>query len=246
MIHLTFLGLITLLFHWQPQKPQSIPTYPAWFWEMPADSHAVFAVGYARRYSRIDTSYAHARRNSIWQLVRAMEVTIEASQELYNRFGQNRLIGLQEVVSIDSSLGANILANFCIIDSAVVGDMVVSLAKSPGNSDHNFIEAQIQPSLQRPNWIDTYPRDSSAIHAVGTAPLFYYEHHSWERAEANARLQLAYTIASQIQSVNLQDKASMETWSEAKASIKLRNAAIIKRWLDWQNRQCFVLCRMPL
>lgn len=245
MLLLIIFWLNTLPFHWQGQAAQSMPAYPAWFWEMPVDSSATFAVGYARRYARIDTSYVYARRNSVWQLIRAMQVTIDANQELYNQFGQNKLIGLQEVESIDSTLASDITGNFSIVDSAVVGDMVLSLALFSGDTDFQIFKERIPPS-KRPQWIDTIPQDQSAIYAVGTAPLYYYEHHSWERAEANARLQLAYTLASQIQSVNWKEKASMQTWSEAKASIQLRNVTIVQRWLDCLNRQCYVLCRMPL
>ncbi len=222
-----------------------MPAYPVWFWEMPVDSSATFAVGYARRYARIDTSYAYARRNCIWQLLRSMQVTIEASQELFNQFGQNKLIGLQEVESIDSSLASTINENFSIIDSAVVGDMVISLAQISGNTNFQIVNDPIAPS-QRPQWIDTVPQADSVIYAVGTAPLYYYEHHSWERAEANARFQLAYALGTKIQSMNWMEQASMKTWSEAKASIQLRRATVVKRWLDWLNRQCYVLCRMPM
>lgn len=245
MLLLVVFWLNTISFHWQEQTSQSVPAYPAWFWETPVDSGATFAVGYARRYARIDTSYAYARRNSLWQLVRAMQVTIDASQELYNQYGQNRLIGLQEIESIDSSLASDISENFSIVDSAVVGDMVVSLAKFSGHNDFQVGTDRMMPS-KRPQWIDAVPKDVSGIYAVGTAPLYYYEHHSWERAEINACFQLAYTMASQIQSVNWKEKASMQTWSETKAAIQLRNVIIVKRWLDPLNRQCYVLCRMPL
>lgn len=191
-------------------------------------SNATFAVGYARRYARIDTSYVYARRNSVWQLIRAMQVTIDANQELYNQFGQNKLIGLQEVESIDSSLASDITGNFSIVDSAVVGDMVLSLALLSGDTNFLIFKERIPPS-KRPQWIDTIPQDKSIIYAVGTAPLYYYEHHSWERAEANARYQVAYAIASQIQSIDWKEKASMETWSEAKTKIELQQAKIIKR-----------------
>ena len=245
MLLFVLLLLNTLPFCWQEQMSQPVTVYPAWFWEMPVDSGATFAVGYARRYTRIDTSYVYARRNSVWQLVRTMQVTIEASQELYNQFGQNRLIGLQEVESIDSSLALNIAANFSVVDSAVVGDMVLSLAKFSGYNDFQVGTDRMMPS-KRPQWIDAVPKDESGIYAVGTAPLYYYEHHSWERAEANARFQLAYSLGTKIENVNWKEKASMQAWSEAKTAIQLRHAIIVQRWLDWQNRQCYVLCRMPL
>lgn len=229
----------------QETTSRSIAVYPTWFWEMPVDSSATFAVGYARHYTRIDTSYAYARRNCIWQLLRSMQVTIDASQELFNQVGQNKLIGFQEVESIDSSLASAINENFTIIDSAVVGDMVISLAQFSGNTNFQIVKDRIAPS-QRPPWIDTLPQEDSVIYAVGTAPLYYYEHHSWDRAEANARFQLAYTLGTKIQSMNWMEQASMKTWSEAKASIQLRQTTVVKRWLDWSNRQCYVLCRMPL
>lgn len=169
MLLLIIFWLNTLPFHWQQQTSQSIPAYPAWFWEIPIDNTTIFAVGYAPRYARIDTSYAYARRNSIWQLVRSQQVAIDASQELHNQFGQHRLIGLKEVESIDSTLALAIQGNFNIVDSAVVGDMVLSLALLSGDTNFLIFKERIPPS-KRPQWIDTIPQDKSIIYAVGTAP----------------------------------------------------------------------------
>lgn len=220
--------------------------YPAWFWKMPIDSVIIFAVGYAKSYHRSENSYAEARKNCIWQLIRSLQLNIQASQELNNQFGQNKLLGVEENESIDSTIATTIGRNFYVVDSAIVGDMVISLAAFPGNMNSiQVVKTQTLPS-KRPYWIDNIPQEENFIYSVGTSTLFYYENHSWEKAEANARLQIAYTIASRIQSATRKEQGTIQIWSKSKTAIELRNAKIVERWLDYKNRQCYVLCCMSL
>lgn len=228
------------------QGPESaLPCYPAWFWEMPTDSTATFAVGYARRFHRIDSSFVYARRNSIWQLARTRGVTIESSQELWNQRSQNKLVGFRESETFDSTLAVNIRQNFQILDSAVVGELVLVLAAVGGSQEAPPGDLHRLP-VNRPDWIDVIPQADSVLYAVGTAPVYFYQQHSWERAEANARIQLAFQIETETRSVNQKANHSLQIWSENRASVTLKNVTIARRWLDCTNRQCYVLCRMPL
>ncbi len=228
-----------------PPVRETTPAYPRWFWEMPSDKVAAFAVGYARRYARIETSFAYVRRQSVWQLVRSQQVKVDCSQELLNQFGQNRLLRLKESEQIDSSLAPTIVASMSIIDSAVVGDMVLALAAFPSHSNLNIRNERTSPS-RRPQWLEVLPTEQSAIYVVGTSPLYYYEHHSWERAEAHARRQLASALTTHIRSTGEKTGQRMQVWSESQSSVTLRHAIVIKRWFDVSSRQCYVLCRMPI
>jgi hypothetical protein len=235
---------MSLLILWFTVLPLQSLGYPAWFWEMPPDSTATYAVGYARRFTRIDTSFAYARRDGLWQLVRSLGVTIESSQALFNQFGQNKLVGLQEAEMMDSTLAATVQGRFQIVDSAVVGDLVIALAAFSGAPEMRIDKTRLPPA-NKPAWVDVTPRSDTFIYAVGTAPLYFYEQHSWERAEASARIQLAFLLETKTRSVNWKEKASLQTWSETSVSIKLKNVTVARRWLDCINRQCFVLCQMP-
>jgi hypothetical protein len=251
MFFLLFIFTVSLVLPAWPQVVRkATPAYPSWFWEMPADSASTFAVGYARRYARIDTSFAYARRHSVWQLVRSQQVAVDAGHELHQQFGQSRLIRLTESERIDSTQAPTIAAGFNIVDSAVVGDMVVALAVFPGSSNTGSSNISSQsnrtPPSARPRWVETLPEEESAIYAIGTSPLYYYEHHSWERAEADARRQLAFALTARIRSVNWQAGSRMQTWSESQSSVTLRHAVVVNRWLDMASRQCYVLCRMPI
>jgi len=219
--------------------------YPVWFWEMPTARNTPFAVGYARRYHRIDSSFVYARRNSIWQLARTQGVTIESSLELCNQFSQNRLVGFQESETFDSTLALRIRQNYQILDSAVVGNLVLVLAAFGGSNDAPPGDLQLPP-VARPDWIDVIPQADTVLYAVGTAPLYYYEQHSWERAEANARIQLAFQIETETRSINKKENHALQIWSENRVSVTLKNVTVARRWLDCTNRQCYVLCQMPV
>lgn len=239
-----WVGNMTLLTESQNFRHAEL-AYPSWFWQMPKDSLATFAVGYARRYVRLEASFAHARQQSFWQLVYSQKVAVKTDQELFNRSGQNRLIRFTESQRLDSTLAAMIAPDFSILDSAVVGDIVLALAVFP-QRDYRNIYWRSPPASARPRWVDTLPDETVAIYAIGTSPLYYYEHHSWERAEANARYQLALAVLTHLESITWRTERSFQMWSQSESSMILRHAVVVSRWLDTANRQCYVLCRMPL
>ena len=219
--------------------------YPLWFWEMPYNSQLTFAVGYARRYTRLDTSYATARQQCAWQLLRSQKIAIEMNRKLFSRYDKNRIIYEAVEERIDSSFVATLLEKMVVVDSAVVGNMVFTLAVYPGKTDSKIVAIRV-PTPIKPKWIESLPEEEGMIYGVGTSQLYFYAHRSWESAEKDARNQIASALTSRIRGVNLHKDNRQQTWSEAQTAAVLRNAVIVSRWLDIENRQCYALSRMPL
>lgn len=227
-----------------PGKPESL-VYPGWFWDMPTDDNAIYSVGYSHRFLRIDTSFSYAYLSGVWELVKASNCNINLNHHLFDRFGKQRLIGFRESETIDSTLYYHIEKTCHVIDSAIVGDMVISLCSSASYGISNRLMTK---SFQygKPPWLETLPSSNCYIYEVGTAQLYFYEQHSWEEAEAHSRRQLAQAIESIIYSENIRLDNSKWRWSRSKSCINLKNCSIVSRWLDIENSQCYVLSRVPI
>ena len=209
--------------------------FPVWFFHMPEESGAVYAVGYARAYAVYESAVAIAVRDAAYQLQIASGSDIRG-ERLFQTLPGGQIVyqgekfeehPINEVVPV-------------YLDTVQVGGMILVLAASR-QPNISLPARRIQPTMTPPDWITTLPDSADAMYAVGMSRMYYYEEHSWQEAERQARYEMAYSFLTR-QRQFLRGTATAEYGVTATATaVQLHGLQVVSRWRS--DTMCFVLVK---
>ena len=227
--------LVMVLLSVVPELSHDKMTYPLWFQRMPYMEGVYFAIGYAPRYTYLSSSFKEAKENLKKNLAYVRGVIIDGELGFLKENTQIAGVGGTIRDTTDTS-GIHPV----ILDSAVCKDFVLVLGatkKADGWKAHLF-----NPP---PLWFKEIPSSSNFFFAVGTAPLYAYEHDSWLYAEQNARYNLAMEIFTKIKALRKYHNETIQGITVESTSVHLRNVQVLARHIDIKNRSVYVLVGIP-
>lgn len=219
------------------------PRYPQWFME--GAKEGALAVGYSTTFFHADSSVAYALRDGAGNIVTGRAVRIQSEEGFARVGGGWRFMGRVFHEEVDSSEVEVVMRQARMVDAITVGRSCIALV-AVGEDLPPVDTARVQMSSTGPKWVDALPREKNAVHAVGVARLYYYEHHSWQEAERAARMELARTVLAQIRQLSKQADGVLENVTVTETDVVLRGVRMVKRWLDREREVCYVLARMPV
>ena len=124
------------------------------------------------------------------------------------------------------------------LDTAQVGGMILVLAVSR-EQEISLSSVRRVPEKAPPRWITVLPDNAGAMYAVGISRMYYYEGHSWQEAERQARHELAYSfLTRQRRLLRGTDTAEYGVTASA-TSVQLHGLQVTARWRS--DSMCFVL-----
>lgn len=208
--------------------------YPDWFLRMPYERGAYFAVGYAPRYRSIKSSFEKAKEDLKKQLAFVIKSKITGErgfiEDMY--MGENIKV-LPDTESVK-------IFEIVVLDSAIVHDMALVLGMIGSSPDIGYNLFSVKGK-----WWEKLPEEEGYLFAVGSSPIYYYEHNSWKEAEHNARVSLAMTIETRIKSLHGVSEGLKESITQESVDVILEGAQIVARHIDRQKGACYVLICMP-
>ena len=225
--------ILTVFTTWYARGDQE--AVPAWFVRMPEEPGMVYAVGYARAYAMYDSAAAAAGRDAAYRLRMALGSaimgerlfqTLPGGQVVYQgeRFSEQPLYEVTPVY----------------LDTARVGGMILVLAVSR-EQEIALSSARILPDKTPPSWITTLPDNAGAMYAVGISRMYYYEEHSWQEAERQARHELAYSFLTRQRRLLRGTDTDEHGVTASATSVQLHGLQVTARWRS--DSMCFVLMK---
>ena len=218
--------------------------YPSWFLATPGGENETYVVGYSRRFENTAKGYELARENAVLRLAMIKKAKIRLRYEHFQIAGKSRWLPEYSDIEIDSINEDVAKANIKFIDSTIVGNMVLILAAKSNNTLTDNAKKSVSLSKNKPEWLNKLPKNENTVYSIGTAPLYFYEHHSWQKAEENALKQLAMSVELRIRQARFSNQSVSRSWTETLSEVLLQNVRIIARWLDMKEKQCYVLAKM--
>lgn len=219
------------------------PLYPQWFME--GRKEGTMAVGYSTAFFHADSSAAYALRDGAGNVVRGRAVRIRSEEGFARVGGGLRFMGRILHEEVDSSEVETAMSQARVVDAITVGRSYIALVVV-GEPIPPVERVRSPMPGKRPRWTEELPGEKKAVYAVGVARLYYYEHHSWQEAEAAARLELARTVLSRIRQLSKGVDRSLENVTVTETDVVLQGVWIVGRWLDREGEVCYVLARMPV
>jgi hypothetical protein len=219
-------------------------TYPRWFLEqgrlLPA-SHVGYAqVGYYR-----DSVVGYALRNACENAARSASSQITGKREHWATEIGTFVMDDDVSETFDTSAAARTTCGLIVADSMLLNSMMIVLAVPgevmvPATARTPIRIAAAQP----PSWIQALPEEAGFIYSSGLSAEYFYEKSSWLRAEQMARKNLAFSVYTQLKSLQRVAEQGVEK-SREEVSVGLRDIEVVARWRDVKNRIMHVLVRMP-
>lgn len=211
------------------------PAYPAWFLDMPAGPTPC-AVGYAPTYASLESAHAAAYANACENLALGLEVRVHGERGFSDGGGGRGTRGstiVHDAVQVPDPGGC------AVVDSAVVGGMVLSLVSGTGQA----VDRTPRPHPPRPDWIATTPRTPGHDHAVGVSKAYYYRHNAWLGAERHAREQLALSRMTHASSLTRRAGPDASAVAVHRTDVVLTDVRVVSRYHDADADLYYVLVR---
>lgn len=210
---------------------QTNAVYPSWFLKMPVMRGVIFAVGYAPRYAFLSSSFEEARKSLKRELCYAIRTHVKGERAFLKEDLQIAYMGGTFGVTPDTLS----VSEPVVLDSAVLKNMVLILGASQQIKDWRKCLFNFD------TWWELFPETANFICDKGIAPIYFYEHHSWEEAEQNARIALAMQISTEIRGFRkfFYDLTSGVTVEST--GVYLQRAQIVGRYLDREKETVYVL-----
>ena len=191
---LTFSGCATKI----PSESQEKMLFPKWFWHPPKLKSGVVAVGYSPSYYSPGEAIAAAELNGIVTLAKQMSVKIRggkayvkddnglhsAGEKIEELFAEEPHVRLKKNHYL---LGKHVSKGCTIVLVSIKNIKISSELMQPGS---------------KPKWVNKPPDKDGYIHATGQCARGMYGANSWLMAERNARIKLAMSVETKLQSVN--------------------------------------------
>lgn len=239
MIRNTALLLATIAI--QAAAAQSQPgsvsgaVYPQWFIRMPAGP-AITAAGVAPRYATDSSSIIEATERAREALELSMRslVAVESATEAYA--GQRAFQGENYQETALAAIGVRMV----VLDTAFLENLViVVVAASAVPVDKDLVSMP----LSAPDWVGSPPRATGGESvALGSAPLYLYEHNSWVEAEARARRAAAFDATTRLRTLERSHNGDYSAVTVSSTRAVLEGARVIGRWRN--DRMVYVLMRV--
>jgi hypothetical protein len=208
---------------------------------MPVSDSTLWAVGYARGYNTLEAGLEAAKTDAYERLRRVRRTTIEGEKLYENAPG----FGTSFQGSRFTETGLpDTLRSVTYVDSTRAGGMTLVLAAWTPKAQTPRLSPSFRQNVpfspQPPSWVQTGPSEGTGTRsAIGRAPQYYYQEHSWHRAEKRARHRLAFQAASKIERL----QKSTDDWQHGvtslKTKVRLRNVQAVARWMG--QGTCYVL-----
>ena len=238
-----FFFLFLLLGCSQPITYRYDVKYPQWFWHPSIALSFPTAVGYSSiAPSHSDKALEDATEDGIERLAKAMKVHIHGEQA----FLDNKFSGqLRE--EIDASMKEHVLANHKLLADYqnTIGTLTLVLVGLGKASNLSTLATAASP--KPPSWINTLPSKSKYLYGRGVYKMeFRRPKNAWSAAEYYARVNLAFNIKSQIVLLRRTGRQNLENIVVSNTDITLIGIETVARWYNAENRNCYVLVRVPI
>ena len=220
--------------------------YPSWFVRPPTPTTCSVAVGYSPLFFCPDSSVAYATRNGLDNLAREAALRIRYEEGFMTVPGGLRAMGRIYDEEVDSTTVQTVQADSRLLVKASVGRSVFVLVGGSCVDPPAVVTKEVSMPSRPPKWVHSPPKKSGYVYAIGVAPLYYYEIHSWQEAEQSARVELARIVLSQIKGLSKIYGGYLQTVTVTETDVTLRGVQVVSRWLDRKDKAFYVLCRMPL
>lgn len=217
--------------------------YPRWFWKMPHNPNAVFAVGYAQTYFYPDSSVKEATENGIKSLAKSVSVRIKGERGFIDTLHGPQFAGedFQEV--LPEGVLDYVKKNHKVIATETVDDITLVLlciGDAPSLSSAKSFNSRC------PSWISKPPKREGFLYSKGQCTPQYHQEDAWQLAEYDARIDLALSLFAKLRSLVKKLDRNLNTITAVKTDVVLNRVQVIERWLDPKNGIPYVLVRMPL
>lgn len=221
--------------------------YKKWFLNQSDIRCKAISVGYAiHSYFQDTTAIKLAFRNACINFVRNKQDRISGGEAFWATGIGTFDMGNNFTETYDTTMVPYYEKQFFIIDTLAEKNFVAVLTSfkgcklRPGELKGRFINISNQP-----DWVEAPPRDKNYYYSVGMSPGYFYEKSSWLEAEKSARLALASSISTYVESLQLMDFYSSQDIENRALSVTLNNVQIVSRWRDINNNIFYVLMKMP-
>jgi hypothetical protein len=217
--------------------------YPLWFLYQGEIECPRCAVGYAEKTPLSDSIIAYLCNDAARNYATFKNLELKGEQAFLGTEAGKYRISASSIENIQQSdideskktlrVQAKFLVNDCWI--GLCCDSNATIAPEWQSS----ISVYGRPD---PQWIDSIPKQSGFIYAVGFAPRYFHESSSWLEAERIARRKLALAATSNLQGVQ-EHSAQGKDFERSTTAITLRRIQLLERWVDMNNKLYYVLLR---
>ena len=219
--------------------------YPRWFLEQGRVPCPNSSVGYARPAYYQGSAAGVALLDAQCSVSKCNRTTVQGGELFWQTALGTSYMGHDFVERFDTT-ACDTPVTVTGLDTFATSSIVVVLASRGlcGVSDEmqSVIDCE---GRARPTWVEKPPRYPGYIHAVGSAPVYYFETSSWVEAERRARMRLARTLGAEIRSLERSDNVGRDALVHDDLSVTLEAVQVVARWREG-DEACHVLMRMPI
>ena len=186
--------------------------YPEWFLNTDIISCQTSSVGLAARsYYKDTTAIKRATSDAIDNFFMQQNLSLDGSQGYWSTEMGNAWMGNDFIMKIDSSEYNMIKETTSILDTFINSNLVMVLCGQKECIPNRISKHTVLiDTLNRPRWTEIIPKSTDYYYAIGVAPVYLYEFHSWESAQKNAILNLAREIQTSIKSLQIKSDVMQE------------------------------------
>jgi len=211
---------------------------PEWFWVTPEKEGSLFAVGYARCYYTIQTSYDEAFQDAAWRLFINTESRVVGERGMTRTPRGMFSAGSTMKFVVDSTRFDTFAGTLVRIDSATTDELVVMLL----GTNKLSLKRRPKPSPAIPQPSD-FERNGFMV-LVGSSTRYRYEASSWKDAERNARVEAAVTLNLKIRSIEAHASEQDMQTVVLETDAVIRNLQTVARAIDPVTGERIVLVRV--
>jgi hypothetical protein len=236
--------------YFQP-KQEKLPSYPAWFWNMPGSEDSLYAVGLSETFAHAETSEQMAIADGVENLARALSVHIKGEYGMERRGG--RLIPSGSDMQEEAS---STMRDFAEKHHQVTAKHVspmhtfVLLRLGEGGTAIPVSSTASTALPEEPGWVTSLPKGPGYIYASGQSNPYYRETESWRSAEEHARVALALNLESNLRGLirreTIREGGRLHALGDStiivvNTDVQLNRVQIVARWKHPKYRTCHVL-----
>jgi len=227
-------------------------TLPSWFIEKPQIPELNLVYAYCSQYRNETTEKYKLLLSAAKHIAKYKKVNLTILQNGKLRTG--KYIGYTDILESDTAVNKNNLEkNITIIYQYSIGTGILAIAAETAQLKRAHLSlikntlCQIDVSSP-PKWVNSLPKQTGFIFAVGFAQDHSSPEKAWKVAEKNARANLALQLNATLKDETIGIQRSMWEWMETNhqicSSMILTNVSIIKHGYCETNRTYYALARM--
>ena len=214
--------------------------YPYWFLE-PHKLDLTFptAVGYAATGYQRNKALERAIEDGIEKMTKFIQIRLYVDQ-----LSMDEQIGQLVEEEIDASIKENIKEKYKILatyEGKELTLVLIGLEARP-KLPNNLTTVSSTP----PGWLKKLPSKAGYTYARGQSIMGYRPQNAWTRAEHYARINLAFSMYSQVAVLERFDQEKLKGIIQIRTDVMLNRVEMVARWYNAKNRNCYVLVRVPI